>query len=331
MNVAVRGSGIAGGCCAHLLAMHGFAAALIPAERPPVPALLLSDPALALLRGVFGRPALFADKPRIDRRIVAWGGGEAISLPHGAVAVSEAELTAALYPPPSIAPRDGADFTIHTAAPFPAPTMRRFGQRSAMAAEVHLLQDEDHSACWVEAVETGWLFLIPSGDGSAWLLGIGSAIDTLIDQSRHIAPRIALTGRLSSAFETCPRLLTTLQGPDWLACGTAAIAFDPICGDGTAQSIREAIIASAVIAAIRDDGDAPALRTHYESMLIASMRRHLQISAQFYATGGTSDWWREQHDALVEGYDWCTARLAVLPEPRYQLRDFQLVAREVTV
>ncbi|MET0363955.1 MAG: hypothetical protein ABW169_04820 [Sphingobium sp.] len=327
MKVAVRGSGIAGGCCAHLLAMHGITAVLIPAERPPVPALLLSDPALALLRDVFGRPDLFADKPRVNRRIVAWGGGDAVVLPHGAVVVSEAELNAALCPTPH-ASDDAPHFTIHTAPPFPAPAMRRFGERSAMAAQVRLMQDEDHSACWVEAVQTGWLFLIPAADGSAWLLGIGGALDALIDHSRHIAPRIALTGKLSFAFETCPRMLTTLQGPDWLACGTAAIAFDPICGDGTAQSIREAIVASAVIAAMQDGGDVPALRTHYESMLIAAMRRHLQISAQFYRTGGTSDWWREQHDALVEGHHWCTARLAVLPEPRYQLRDFQLVARE---
>ncbi len=82
--------------------------------------------------------------------------------------------------------------------------------------------------------------------------------------------------------------------------------------------------------AIRDGGDRAALLTHYESMLIASMRRHLQLSAQFYQSGGTGAWWRAQLAALAEGYDWCTARLAVLPEPRYDLRDLRLVPRTVT-
>jgi flavin-dependent dehydrogenase len=71
----------------------------------------------------------------------------------------------------------------------------------------------------------------------------------------------------------------------------SAIAFDPICGDGSAQSVREAILAAAVIA---HRGDRDALATHYHSMLTASLRRHIQISGQFYATGGDTPWWREQ-------------------------------------
>ncbi|MFT3965220.1 MAG: hypothetical protein QM690_05010, partial [Sphingobium sp.] len=160
MKIAVRGSGMAGGCSAHLLAMQGIGAAAFPTTRPPVPALLLSDPALALLRGIFGRPDLLADRPRIERRIISWGGSEPVPVPHGAVVVSEGALSAALFSPP-VPPETEpppADFTIHTAAPFPAAGMRRFGQRGAMAAEMRLTRAEDRSACWVEAVETGWLF-----------------------------------------------------------------------------------------------------------------------------------------------------------------------------
>lgn len=331
MRVAVRGSGIAGGCSGHLLAMQGNAATVFPATRPAVPALLLSDAALALLRGVFGRPDLFTDRPRIERRIVCWGSSEPVAVPHGAVVVSESELTAALFPLPiwTEAEPSAADFTIHTVAPFPAGDIRHFGQRSAIATEVRLLQPEDGSACWVEAVETGWLFLIPADATTAWLLAVGAPVEILLNQSRHIAPRVECTGRSSSAFETCPRILTTLAGPDWLACGTAAIAFDPICGDGTAQAIREAIIATAAATAIAEGGDRNALLLHYESMLIAAMRRHLQLSLPFYESGGDSAWWQGQHAALVEGYDWCTRHLSVLPEPRYQLRDFRLELREV--
>lgn len=322
---------MASGCCAHLLAMQGIAAAVLPAGRPQVPALLLSDPALNLLRGVFGRPDLFNDRPRIDRRIVAWGGGEPVSVPHGAIVASEDDLTAALFPVRSVpdAAPDAADFTIYTTPPFPGDAMHRFGRRAAMAAEVRLRHDEDRSACWVEAVESGWLFLIPTGGGLAWLLGVGASVDTLWEQSRHVGPRVDATGRISSAFETCPRMLATLAGRDWLACGTGAIAFDPICGDGTAQAIREAVVATAVVTAIREGGDRDALLIHYESMLIAAMRRHLQMSAQFYESGGRGAWWDAQLAALADGYQWCTARLAVMPEPRYQLRDFRLVPREI--
>jgi len=329
MKVAVRGSGVASACCAHLLALHGIETVTTPADRAPVPSILLSDPALALLRDVFDRPGLFGDRPRINRRIVSWGGGEPVAVAHDAVVVSEGDLLAAVTPESCLAPVDGADLTIHTAPPFPAGEVLSFGARSAMAARVRLLIPEDQTACWVEAVNSGWLFLIPDGGAqSAWLLGVGAAIEALLDESRRIAPRVLPAGPTSSAFATCPRMLTHLQGPGWLACGTAAIAFDPICGDGTAHAIREAIMASAVVAAIRDGGDAEALRIHHESMLVGAMRRHLMLCAQFYQSGGTGRWWRDQLAALSRGHDWATARLATMPEPRYRLHDFNLVARE---
>lgn len=329
MNVAIRGSGVSASGCAHLLGRAGIAAGLIPARRPSVPAIMLSDTALALLRDVWEQPGLFADRPRITRRVVAWGGSETVTLPHGAIMVSENELDAALTPQNTTAVAD-PDITLHTAPPFSGGALLRFGERPAMAAPVSLRIAEDGTACWIEAVATGWLFLIPAGDpGAAWLLGVGASLKQLLGQSRHIAPRVDRLGEASATFETCPRLLPSLQGEGWFACGTAAIAFDPICGDGTAQAAREAILASAVIAAIRDGGDPVALRTHYESMLIAAMRRHLRMCADFYRSGGTGDWWEAQVASLAGGFDWCTARLANMPEPRYQLRDFGLVEREI--
>ena len=324
LTVAIRGEGIAANGCAHLLARAGFTTTRTGQHRAPVPAILLSDTALALLRDVFGRPDLFAGRPRIERRVVAWGTDQPVALPHGAVVLSEGDLDAALGGPSG--PAAPAAMTIHAAPPFPAGDLRTFGARRAVAVRVRLLHEEDRSACWIEAVEDGWLFLIPSGGGAGWLLAVGAA-DDLIGQSRHVAPRIERVGEPSAAFETSPRMLTELQGLDWLACGSAAIAFDPICGDGTAQAVREAILASAVIGAIGEGGDRDALRLHYESMMVGAMRRHLRLCAQFYASGGEGEWWRAQLADLAEGFHWCTARLARMPEPRFELHDFRLVAR----
>lgn len=331
LDVAIRGEGIAAACCAHLLARDGFATAWTARERPPVPAILLSDTALELLRSVFERPDLFAGRPGVTHRVVAWGTAEPVRLPHGAVVLSEGDLDAALGGASGATDRaaDGAFMTLHTAPPFPADAMRRFGARRTVAAPVRLLHAEDQAACWIEAVETGWLFLIPSGPTSGWLLSVGGSAEALLGQSRHIAPRVERLGEPSGAFETSPRMLAQLQGPDWLACGSAAIAFDPICGDGTAQAVREAILASAVIGALRDGGDSDALRLHFESMMIGAMRRHLRLCGQFYASGGEGAWWRAQLADLAEGFDWCTARLAKMPEPRFVLQDFRLVPREI--
>jgi hypothetical protein len=324
VRVAIQGFGVAAICCAHLLNVEAA-----PSPARPAPVVMLSDAALALLRDTFERPDLLADRPRIERRIVAWGGADPVTLPHGGIVLSEAELLAALGAPlPAPAPADES-FTIHAAPPFPTGELRLFGTRPASAARVRLHLAEDDSACWIEAVEDGWLFMLPTGAGHGWLLAVGTPIDTFADRSRHLARRVELVGGAAAAFESAPRILTMLHGADWLACGSAAIGFDPICGDGTAQAVREAILAAAVLSAIAEGGPRDELLLHYESLLLAAMRRHLRLCAQFYSTGGRGSWWREQQAALAAGFDWCTRRLSSMPEPRYRLEGFRLARQEL--
>jgi len=314
--------------CAHLLAQHGVAltGAAAGVDSLPAPVVLLSDAALGLLRDVFEQPHLLAGLSRIARRVVAWGGGKPVAVPHaGAVATGRA-LAAALQDPPRAGEDHVPFFTIHgTAVPdIPA---HRFGSRPAEAAAVHLTQRADRDACHIESVASGWLFLIPQGD-AAWLLGVGGALDDLLAESRLVAGQLASVEPAAARFETAPRMLEQLSGADWLALGTSAIAFDPICGDGTAQAAREAVLAAAVVTGLVEGGDPAALLGHYHAMLLAAMRRHLQIAVGFYANGGTSPWWQEQAAATRAGYDWCTARLALLPEPRFVLHGTRLIARE---
>lgn len=291
---------------------------------------MLSDPALALLRDVFAKPDLFAEKVRIKRRVVRWGMGEAVAMPHGAVVVSEDDLAHALGTTPQgpISTTSHAT-TIHGMSPFPVSAMQRFGERLSSTARVHLSAKADPATCWIESVDDGWLFLIPDSLGGAWLLAVGGAPDVLAAQAPMIAPLIETMEPASRTFDTSPRMLEQLAGEGWLALGTAALAFDPICGDGTAQATREAILASAVVTALGRGEDPAALITHYHSMLLAAMRRHLQMSLPFYGGAGSSRWWREQYSSSRAGYDWCTAQLATMPEPRFALHGFDLVRREL--
>jgi hypothetical protein len=347
-SVLVRGTGLAAHCCLKLLGDAGIAVRQEAVTRPARPALLMSEPALALVRDCLGRPELLADHPRVRRRIVAWGGKDPVAVDHDAIVLTAGALETALSSPdvipakagisggyerpahardPSLRWGDevgGGGFTLHIDPPFPIPAAQSFGHRPARALPVRLRHPEDREACWIEAVEQGWLFLLPSADDTGWLLCVG---ESTLDQSHHIAPRIEPAGPASGAFETAPRLLENLTGNDWLACGPGAIAFDPICGDGSAQAVREAILAVAVVTGIAEAHDAAPLLAHYQAMLLAAMRRHLRLCGDFYATGGQGPWWRTQFDALRQGFDWCTARLAAFPEPAFELHGFRLERR----
>lgn len=325
-GVAITGGGFAATCCAHRLRVAGMSTHIVAEAAPGVPAIMLSDAARDLLRDCLDRPLLFADNARIARRIVAWGGQPPVTLDHHAVMLGRDDM--ALAPPDDA---DGATrpfFTIHAAHPAPAMELDRFGDRMGHTAPARLLIAQDADACWVESVEQGWLFLIPAGADAAWLLGVGQPLETLLDQSRHIQPRIALAGPASS-FDTTPRMLCDMTGPDWIACGSSAMAFDPICGDGTALAARQAILASAIVVAMARGEDAGPLLAHYRAMMVAAMRRHLRLSSQFYESGGDGPWWRAQRAAIADGFAACTARLEREPPPRYALEGFRLVRREI--
>jgi hypothetical protein len=321
---------VAAYCCAHLLLDAGFRVAVELRDRPRVPAIMLSDAAVALIRDVFARPSLFSGLPRIERRCVLWGNSaNPVSLPHSAVVVSESFLLESLQC--GFTPETGGsfDFTIYTSRPTPPVAVeQRFGSQRASAVQVVLKDRADLSACWIESLEGGWLFLIPNASESTWLLAVGAPPEVLLEQSRAIAPRVSLLSIQSGEFSTCPRILSPLCADGWLACGTVAMGFDPICGDGTAHAVREALLACAVIRAIAGGGDAPSLFSHYETLLTAGMRRHLALCADFYRTGGAGPWWRTELESLEEGYRWCTSKLAGAGEPRYRLKGFELIPRE---
>lgn len=320
-EVLIRGDGVAAYCCAYLLKNAGFRVTMDRRERRCVPAIMLSDAALALIRDVFGRPTLLSGASRITRRVVAWGeNAKPIEVPHSAVVVHGAVLLEDLAQVCEPGVPASPEFVIHASKPLPATTdEHRFGSRSAVAAEVVLTDNADASACWIESVEDGWLFLVSNA-----LAGVGAPLEMLLARSRLIAPRVALRDVQFADFAACPRIAAPLCGEGWIACGSAAMAFDPICGDGTAQAVREAILASAVIRAIADGGDAASVFAHYESRLTAAMLRHLDISAEFYREGGNGPWWRGELEALAEGKRWCTGRLAASGKPRYRLNGFVL-------
>src|SRR5882757_4741087 len=96
-NITIQGDAVAARCCAHLLRSAGLRVSVHPVDRPRVPAIMIGDSAVALIRDVFGMPSLFCDLPRISRRLVAWGDGvHPNTLAHSAIVVSEQSLLASL-------------------------------------------------------------------------------------------------------------------------------------------------------------------------------------------------------------------------------------------
>ena len=319
-SVAIQGQGVAARCCAWLLDRAGTPVSMAEQGPARVPALVISQATGRLLADVFEQPNLFAGLPRIARRIVAWGRGvEPVSLPHSAVVLSEEALLARLRAVRSTA-ASAADWTVFASGGPPAAALEQhFGARRASAVSVEMAAP-DASACWVESLEAGWLFLIPG-----WLIAIGAAPEELLSRSRLVAGQVRAIHSAAAAFPAYPRIADPLGAPGWLACGSSAMAFDPICGDGTGNAVREAILAAAVIRSARSGEPVDALLGHYRARLIGAFQRHLELCLQFYRSANAGAWWQEEVDALERGAAWCASRLAPATAFRYRLDGFDLL------
>lgn len=342
--VHVGGRGIAAAAAIHALGARGIAVTADtpdPIPHPRAPLVLLGEPAQALLADVFVGHSplgdLMAGAHRIERRIVRWGDRETNAFAHSGMVVAGDRLGAALWPEVAVVPTpppERFELTAHGGDGF---AHRRFGERQAASAPVVLQPGADDRAAYVEALDHGWIFLVPTGGGQGWILTVGADPADAIATSTLAATVVAETGPVAARFETAPRLADPPLGSHGLALGSAALAFDPICGDGTATAVRGALLAAAVAAAMagadRPDLD-PAVdhrevTGHYRLMLIAAMRRHLATAHPFYAAGGQGPWWRHQTDALAAGHAWCTAQLAEAGEARFVLAGNRLVRRDV--
>jgi hypothetical protein len=332
-TVSIRGEGIAGYCCTRLLREAGVDTTVEAVRRSHLPAIMLGETTQRLLRDVFGREDLIAGFPQIRRRVVAWGPEtNALTLSHSAVVVSEKELLERIQDglgECGEAKSDQPDWTVFASSPLPPVSVEHpFGSRPAEASGVTLQPKCDREACWIESVENGWLFLLPGSKGTGWLLSVGDSVESLLAASRLIKAQLANVDPPRAIFLSHPRVSLPLSALGWVACGTAALGFDPLCGDGTGNAVREAILASAMIRAVLTGGDPPSLIAYYQARLLAGFQRHMALCLDFYKSGCCGPWWDRQLDDLKRGLMWCTAQLQGAAASRYRLNGFVLEPAE---
>jgi 2-polyprenyl-6-methoxyphenol hydroxylase-like FAD-dependent oxidoreductase len=306
MQVHIEGEGVAAACCAQLFTESGQPWTSSRVARPKLGAVLLSGQTVELLAGISPLTDLVSVGHRIQKRVVAWGpAAEPISLPHSALVISETDLLTRLWaqvPVSAQSPAAGWRFLSSSAS---GVEQQAFGTRVASVACAALKRGVDQSACWIESVDSGWLFLLPRGeDKAATLIAVGEAPGTLLGQSRIIANLVGALEGPAAEFPAYPRIAKSLCGNGWLACGAAAMGFDPLCGEGTGNAARQAYLATALIAAVRKGEPVEDLLTHYKSRHMQGLLRHLQICLGFYQRAGSGAFWQSEAAMLQQGIDW---------------------------
>lgn len=291
------------------------------------PILLLNEQSQFLLGDIFEDANLLGDSTPVCRRVVLWGNdAEVKTFPHQSVAVSESLLAGRLWdlvgdenPAPT---GSQAAWQIRLASTA-ALEQEHFGTRIARSVPVEM-REVNSDTCYVESLENGWLFLMPSGAQSGTLLAVGGAPDEVLKNSRLIARQIGGIAETGVEFAAYPRVAAQLCGSGWLACGSAAMSFDPLCGEGAGHAAREAILAAAVICSAEQGAESADLQEHYSRQLLAGFLRHLALCRAFYVSARRGEWWDREIAALDEGIEWTRARIGEFRPPRFRLSGFEL-------
>jgi hypothetical protein len=337
-EVLIEGDGVAAACCARLLTDAKIPCVLAKTARPKLAAVLLGEQTQHMLREIFpsgeGEQDLFAGFTSIRRRIVRWGPeAQALDMPHMGVVAPEGELLRRLWqrvPPLSTASAPQKSWRILSSrGSVPDAVELCFGTRQARIVQVVLASGAEEKACWVESVPGGWLFLLSLGQGTASLICVGSEIERALDESILVTRCIAKRMPEEARIDAYPRMLQMLATQQQLVCGTAAMTFDPLCGEGTGNAVREAFLAAAVVRAALSGEEVEALQAHYASRLQHGFLRHLQICQQFYGSGGDGGFWNAEEETLREGIRMLSLALERQAAPRYRLQHRDLVPIEL--
>jgi flavin-dependent dehydrogenase len=147
----------------------------------------------------------------------------------------------------------------------------------------------------IEAVEDGWWYSVPlpgAGMVFAYMTDSDLWMDRQWDELLPLAPltferaggtRIPPPSQIVSAASVvrCP-----VAGPDWMAIGDAALAFDPLSGQGVLKSMETGARCGSAIAKYFD-GESSAL-AEYETWVKETYQSYLAMRAQFY--GSVARW-----------------------------------------
>ncbi|MEO3870917.1 hypothetical protein ABGB18_19065 [Nonomuraea sp. B12E4] len=368
MIVTVGGSGLAELTCARLLLGRGHRVRL---DAPPAAGfrpLILNAETVALLDELWG-PGLLARAWRLRARQVRWGRAPEVRAPGAAVVIDGAALATTMLhrltqhpvltgatPPAGAVERGlwlgGTEVAgaapgrrVVSGVPPEDPALVVAGRRHLLSsAGLRLARGVEEDVSFLETVPGGWVHLFPLGGGRAVAQAMvpgpagrpGALLAELLAGS-GIGARLAEPPDDAVAIPAAPRLHPAPAEPGRLTVGGGALRLDPIAGSGTAQALRTAILAAAVIDAqtgARPDGgddrapgrgqdyapgrgldgrwnspqegrwDSPhegrweRLHDHYAGRLRDVFRRHVLSCLRFYGEAFDSADWRHELAAM---------------------------------
>lgn len=347
-SAEVFGGGIGALCCAALLRRKGWNVTLSLPPKTQSPTVVLNPVTIQIIHEIFGDANyVLRNAQPISRHYINWGDNR----PDEYTPSSGFTLTADLLSSrvldllkqdsqliidntgsePSEGTFDWQVYAMNTGrTETPA---RRFGERCAISVDVTLHDDSDNATSFIEATPGGWLFLAPVAPGRAVLQAvvpeksseIGATVRALLDHTKEIKRVVKDFEGDPFVVNCAPKKLSRMDGPNWLATGTAAFSYDPLCGDGTGYALRAAILAAAVLDGIDRGTTKESLISYYKLRLTYAFYTHLRSCVSLYSSASFNEIWHRDLNVTTEGLREVEQELAGMSTNHYRLNEFELL------
>jgi hypothetical protein len=272
----------------------------------------------------------------VNERRVAWSADEPRTMPQHALICDAGDLCAALARSlrnatiAGTADDDDADWVIDATGRPAAPGLCG-GERVGYSARIAGTAAE--SMTCITATEEGWIFTAPHPEGGLAVQLIAPSLAAADPTPEGIAGWLASAGRripagaiidVSRPEPVAPRLSSSLCERNRLAVGEAAVALDPLRGDGTGFAVRGALLAQAVVAAVEKHQERGCI-AHYEKRLRGAFLGHLRGCGDHYRAARHPRIWEREIAAMeelaarldhgAETFDFHLAGVDLVPSP----------------
>jgi hypothetical protein len=278
----------------------------------------------------------------VNERRVAWSADEPNTMPQPALICDVGDLCAALARSmrnarvAGVVDDDDADWIVDATGRPAAPGFCG-GERVGYSARIADTATE--SMTCITATEDGWIFTSPHPEGGLAVLLIAPSLATASPTPEGIAGWLVGAGRripagaiadISRPEPVAPRLSASLCDSNRLAVGEAAVALDPLRGDGTGFAVRGALLAQAVVAAVEKQQGRSRCIAHYEKRLRDAFLGHVRGCCDHYRAARHPLIWEHEIAAMEElaarldhgpeTFDFHLAGVDLVPSPAINLR-----------
>ncbi|QEE28417.1 hypothetical protein FTW19_10640 [Terriglobus albidus] len=305
-EVQITGNGIAALSIAQLLSQSGIAASMQSGRSKHQRSVLLSSQTIQLLSTIHRTDRFARLGWPIQRRSVLWGDAEEpVTVEHHGISIPEILLADELrsHLPDTLtseSDRASSGWVIETQLR-DSEAVIRYGKRGAIFHRAKLRTSADAHCCFAESTAAGWLFLLPTSFTEAVVICCGYHPDEVLRESRLVALQVEDASASLEPVSIAPAMASELCASQLIRAGSAALQFDPLCGEGVGHAAREAYLATAVVRAVGRGEPVQELLTHYSARLQQAFLRHLLVCRSFYAVHHDSAFWRSELTYLEAG------------------------------